>query len=326
MANSTNSISASNPLARNRRQRARQGSKRYHNAMGYLFVSPWLLAFLAFTLAPMVISLVLAFTDYDLLGDNLLKGDFDYVGTENFERMFNKDTRYEHSVWATTKYVFWSVPLRLSFALCVAMLLNTKRRGVYLYRAAFYAPSVVGGSVAVAVMWRQLFGSDGLVNAALDVFSIEGYTWLGDPRTALWTLILLAVWQFGSPMLIFLAGLKQIPESLYEAAAIDGANAIQQFTRVTLPLLTPIIFFNLIMQTIQAFKQFTQAYIVSGGRGSPLDTTLLYSLYLYQKAFNSFKMGYASAMAWVMLIVIALLTFLSFVLSKYWVYYETKED
>ena len=291
-----------------------------NNLAGYMFISPWLLGFILFTLIPISISFGLAFTDYNILGS-----DTSYVGFDNFERMTN-DIRYEHAVNATFKYVVLSVPLRLMFALAVAMLLNTKRRGVYLYRAAFYAPSVIGGSVAVAVMWRQLFGNEGVINGFLLLFGHEGYRWLGNPDTAIWAVIVLAVWQFGSPMLIFLAGLKQIPEEYYEAGSIDGANALQKFRRITLPLLTPIIFFNLVMQTISGFKQFTQAFIISYGDGRPLDTLLLYTLYLYQQAFNSFKMGYAAAMAWVMLLVIAVLTFISFRLSKYWVFYETKEN
>jgi len=296
--------------------------KKKDNVSGYLFISPWLFGFLLFTLVPMGISLGLAFTDYDLLSNEPLN----FVGLDNFNYMFNEDTRYVSSVKATFKYVAFSVPLRLAFALGIAMLLNTKRRGIYLYRAAFYAPSVVGGSVAIAVMWKQIFGYEGVVNGFLGVFSIDPRYWLGDPDTAIWTLILLAVWQFGSPMLIFLAGLKQIPEALYEAASIDGANAVQKFLRITIPMLTPIIFFNVIMQTIQAFKQFTQAYIISGGTGRPLDTTLFYTLYLYQKAFKNFDMGYASAMAWIMLVVIAVLTFVNFWFSRYWVFYETKDD
>jgi multiple sugar transport system permease protein len=299
-------------------RRARRRNFRQNDGVGYLFISPWLIGFMLFTAIPILMSLGLAFTDYDILGD------WDFIGLENFARMNGQDIRYERAVRATLRYVAFSVPLRLIFALGVAMLLNTKRKGVYLYRAAFYAPSVVGGSVAVAVMWRQLFGNDGVINGFLGMAGWEGRPWLGDPQTAIWTLILLAVWQFGSPMLIFLAGLKQIPEELYEAASIDGANAIQQFRRITLPLLTPIIFFNLVMQTIAGFKQFTQAFVITEGR--PLDTTLFYVLYLYQQAFQSYKMGYAAAMAWVMLIVVALLTFISFKLSSLWVFYETKED
>lgn len=289
----------------------------FNNLAGYLFISPWLLGFFLFALIPMGISLWLAFTDYDILGD------WKYVGLQNFERMFFKDVRYANSLEATFKYVFSSVPLRLAFALGVALLLNTKRRGVYWYRAAYYIPSIIGGSVAVAVMWRQIFGRQGFVNAIGEALGMPPVNWLGNPDTAIWTLILLAIWQFGSPMLVFLAGLRQIPGELYEAAAIDGASNIQKFFRITLPLLTPIIFFNLVMQTIAGFKVFTQAFIVTQGRGAPLDTTLFYSIYLYNRAFDAYQMGYAAAMAWVMLIIIAVLTAISFKLSSYWVYYET---
>lgn len=290
---------------------------RQSNLAGYVFISPWLVGFLLFTLVPMVISLGLAFTDYNILGGG------EFVGLQNFERMFFKDIRYASAVSSTFKYVFVSVPLRLVFALSIALLLNTKRRGVYWYRAAYYIPSVIGGSVAVAVMWRQIFGRQGFVNEIGTILGLPPVNWLGNPDTAIWTLILLAVWQFGSPMLIFLAGLRQIPQEMYEAASIDGANGRQKFFSITLPLLTPIIFFNLVMQTIAGFRVFTQAFIVSGGRGAPLDTTLFYSIYLYNRAFEVHQMGYAAAMAWVMLIIIAVLTAISFKLSSYWVYYET---
>ena len=197
----------------------------------------------------MLISLGLAFTNYDLLSK-----DYEYVGTENFDYMFNDDIRYDRSVAATTKYVVWAVPVALGVCTICRGLAQYKATRCVFVSCSFYAPSVVGGSVAVAVMWRQIFGNDGVVNEVLLLFSVEPYRWLGNPKTAIWTLIFLAVWQFGSPMLIFLAGLKQIPESLYEAASIDGANGLQKFYRITLPLLTPIIFFNLIMQTIPCFQ------------------------------------------------------------------------
>ncbi|MBZ0286985.1 MAG: sugar ABC transporter permease [Anaerolineae bacterium] len=288
-----------------------------HNLVGYLFISPWLIAFFLFTLIPILASLLLSFTDYNILGS------WKFVGVENFYRMFFEDRRFWRSVEATVTYVIFSVPLRLIFALGVAMLLNTSRRGIGFYRAAFYAPSIVGGSIAVAVMWRQIFGNDGLLNYVLGIAGLEGTNWLGRPETAIWTLILLAAWQFGSPMLIFLAGLKNIPSQLYESADIDGANGWQKFLRITLPMLTPIIFFNLIMQLISGFMVFTQAFIITGGR--PLDTTMFYALYIYRRAFETFEMGYASAMAWVMLLVIALLTAVVFRTSSYWVYYEADE-
>ena len=290
-----------------------------HNLVGYLFIAPWLITFFLFTLIPISVSLVLSFTDYNVLANH---GDF--IGLDNFQRMFFEDRRFWRSVNATVRYVIFSVPLRLVFALAVAMLLNTQRRGVGVYRAAFYAPSIIGGSIAVAVMWREIFGNVGLVNFILALLGVDGPNWLGRPETAIWTLIVLAAWQFGSPMLIFLAGLKNIPKQLYESAEIDGANALQRFLRITLPMLTPIIFFNLIMQLISGFMVFTQAFIITGGR--PLDTTLFYALYIYRRAFENNEMGYASAMAWVMLLVIAILTAIVFRSSSSWVHYESGEE
>lgn len=288
-----------------------------NNLVGYLFISPWLIAFFLFVLIPMIVSFGLSFTNYNVLGS------WQFTGLENFQRMFFEDRRYWRSVNATVQYVIFAVPLRLIFALAVAMLLNTKRRGVSFYRAAYYAPSVVGGSIAVAVMWRSIFSRDGLMNFLLAGLGIPATNWLGNPSTAIWTLILLAVWQFGSPMLIFLAGLKNIPEQLYEAADIDGANGWQKFWRITLPMLTPIIFFNLIMQIISGFMVFTQAFIITGG--APLDTTLFYALYVYQRAFVTYEMGYASAMSWVLLSFVAVMTAIVFRSSSYWVFYESAE-
>ena len=300
-----------------RGRRVRKKDFRQNNVMGYLFVSPWIIVFLLFTLVPMAISLWLAFTNYRGAGA------WEYVGLDNFHRMFFEDIRYARSLSATLKYVVLAVPLRLIVALGVAMLLNTKRNGVYWYRAAFYIPSVIGGSVAVAVMWRQIFGTDGLINAVGTSLGFAPVNWLGNPDTAIWTLVLLAIWQFGSPMLIFLAGLRQIPSEYHEAAAIDGATKWQRFWRITLPLLTPIIFFNVIMQLIAGFRVFTQAFVVTGG--APLDTTLFYSLYVFNRAFGQNQFGYAAAMAWVLLAIIAVLTFLNFRLSSRWVFYETTE-
>jgi multiple sugar transport system permease protein len=237
--------------------------------------------------------------------------------------MFFADPRFWKAVKATFNFVLIAVPLRLVFAMAVAMLLNTWRKGVSIYRAIYYAPSVVGGSVAVAVMWRQIFGSEGVVNALTATLGIPPTIWLGNPETAIWTLIILAVWQFGSPMLIFLAGLRQIPTELYEAADIDGAGAWSKFIEITLPMLSPVILFNLVMQTISGFMVFTQAFIVTNG--GPLDSTLFYALYLYTRAFSDFQMGYASAMAWALLLVVAFFTALVFKTSSAWVFYESKE-
>lgn len=287
---------------------------------GYLFILPWLFGFLVFTIFPMGMSFFLAFTRYDMLSSPT------WVGLQNFENMLLYDYQFRTALRVTFTYALTSVPLRLFFALFLAVLFVQNRRGVGIYRTIFYIPSVIGGSVAVAVMWRQLFGVNGALNSFLASLGwIERPTgWITNPNTALWTLVVLAVWQFGSPMLIFLAGLKQVPISLYEAAEIDGANGAQRFIRVTIPMLTPIIFFNFIMQTVSGFMMFTQAMIITDG--GPFDQTLLYVLYLFRKGFVDYSMGYASALAWVLLVIIAVITALIFKSSGRWVFYEAKGD
>ena len=295
-------------------QRLRQAWRR--NGAGYLFLLPWLAGFFLLTLGPTLASLYLAFTDFDLLTAPR------WTGLNNFIYMFNSDVRFWQALYVTFTYVLWSVPLKLIVALALAMVLDKGIRGVGVYRALFYLPSLLGASVAIAVLWRQLFDRDGIVNQFLWLLGYQGEAWLNHPDYALYTLVILAVWQFGSPMVIFLAGLRQIPKDLYEAAAMDGAGKARRFFRITLPLLAPVIFFNLVLQTIEAFKAFTQAFIVSGGTGGPIDATLFYTLYLYQEAFANFRMGYAAALAWVLLVIIGIFTALSFLSSKYWVYYE----
>ncbi|HEY0734019.1 MAG TPA: sugar ABC transporter permease [Herpetosiphonaceae bacterium] len=292
--------------------------RRYNNMMGYVFISPWLIGFFIFTFLPIIVSFGLAFTSYDILSSPR------WIGLANFQQMWT-DRRYWNAVRATFLYVFTSVPLRLIFALAVAMLMNGAYRLVGLYRAVYYVPSLVGGSVAVAVMWRQLFGQDGAINLGLGLLGVDGPNWLGNPRTVLIPIIILAVWQFGSPMLIFLAGLKQIPQELYEAASIDGAGGWKQFRSITLPMLSPVIFFNLVMQLISGFLVFTQGLIIAPG-GGPLQRALFYSVYLYEKGFAQSQMGYASAMAWVLLLIIACFTVLVFKTSDNWVFYDSKED
>lgn len=292
-----------------------------NHVVGYLFSAPFILGFLVFIVYPVFSSLYYSFTDY-----NLLEAP-NWVGFDNYKAIFTDDDKFKKSVSVTFNYVFASVPLRLAFALGVAMLLNKAISGIGLYRSAYYLPSLIGGSVAVSILWSQVFGDKGLLNSALGLVGVETDTsWIGNPSTAIWTLIALSVWQFGSSMLIFLAGLKNIPKDYYEAASVDGANAVRKFFKITLPLLSPIILFNLIMQTISAFMTFTPAYIISRGEGGPLDNTLLYSLYLYKRAFEFYQMGYASAMAWIALIVIAVVTLLIFQTSRYWVHYESKGE
>jgi len=287
------------------------------NGPGYMFLLPWLIGFFGLTLGPTLASLYLSFTNYDLLTAPR------WSGLENYDYAFNHDRRLRNAVTVTFTYVLWSVPLKLIVALLLAMVLDRSVRGVGFYRATFYLPSLLGASVAIAVLWRQIFGAEGLVNQLLMLlFGFDGPAWVAHPDYALSTLIVLAIWQLGSPMIIFLAGLRQVPQDLYEAASMDGASGWRQFRKITLPLLAPVIFFNLVLQTIEAFKAFTQAYIVSGGQGGPIDSTLFYSLYLYIEAFANFRMGYASALAWLLLIIIAIFTAIAFGTSKYWVYYE----
>lgn len=291
-----------------------------NNGAGYLFLTPWLIGFFGLTLGPALASLYLSFTDYDLLTPPR------WSGLDNYEYAFTRDARLWKSVSVTFGYVLWSVPLKLTVALLLAMALDRAVRGAAVYRAVFYLPSLLGGSVAIAVLWRQIFGTSGLVNQLSElVLGYAGPSWVSHPDFALWTLIVLAIWQFGSPMIIFLAGLRQIPQDLYEASQMDGAGPLRRFFRITLPLLAPVIFFNLVLQTIEAFKAFTQAFIVSGGQGWPADSTLFYSLYLYLEAFANFRMGYASALAWLLLVVIGIFTALAFLSARYWVYYEDKD-
>lgn len=300
------------PLSRQQHQRRRE------NATAYLFLAPWFLGLVLITIGPILASLYLSFTDYPLLSPP------EWIGFDNFERMFN-DRRFLQSLRVTFTYVLVSVPLQLWFALLLAIVLDKGIRGLAVYRAIYYLPSLLGSSVAVAILWRQIFGTRGLVNQMLGAIGVESTTgWVSHPDHALWTLILLNVWTFGSPMVIFLAGLRQIPRELYEAAAVDGAGPVRRFVKITLPLLTPIIFFNLVLQTINGFQSFTQSFIVSNGRGGPADSTLFYSLYLYQRGFGNFEMGYASAMAWILLMIIATITAFNFLAARHWVFYGDK--
>ncbi|MGO4705984.1 carbohydrate ABC transporter permease [Microvirga sp. 2MCAF38] len=283
----------------------------------YGFLVPWLVGFFALTLGPAVSSLYLSFTDYDLV-------DAPYwIGIGNYVRIASDDPRFWKAMQVTFTFVVLAMPLKLTFALTVAVALNKGLKGLSFFRAIFYLPSLLGASVAIALLWRQIFAGDGLLNRLLaHLIGYDGPSWISTPGTALYTLVLLAVWQFGSPMIIFLAGLRQIPKDMYEAASIDGASAGRQFFKITLPLLTPVIFFNAVIQTIDAFKAFTSAFVISNGSGGPIDSTLFYTLYLYQEAFVNFRIGYASALAWVLVVIICVFTALAFFSARFWVHYD----
>lgn len=295
-----------------------QSKGKKQNKAAYAFLLPWFIGLGLVTIGPMVASFILSFTRCNLLSPPR------FTGFDNYIKML-EDERLHTSLEVTFTYVFVSVPIQLAVALFLALVLDRGMRGLAFYRSAFYLPSLLGSSVAIALLWRQIFGVDGLVNVVLGWFGIEGQGWISNPDTALGTLMILNVWTFGSPMVIFLAGLRQIPTMYYEAASVDGASRMQQLFKITIPMLTPIIFFNLVLQIIGAFQSFTQAYIVSGGSGGPVDSTLFYTLYLYNRGFANLQMGYASAMAWVLLLIVAALTALAFWTSKYWVFYDDQD-
>ena len=281
--------------------------------VGILYILPWILGILLLKLFPFGLSLFLSFTSYDLMSPP------QFIGISNYVEMF-KDELFIKALVNTLKYVIITVPLKLAFALFVASLLNFKIKGVGFFRTAYYLPSILGGSVAISVLWRFLFADNGFVNMLLKILHIPTISWMGDQKYALLTIGLLSVWQFGSSMVIFLAALKNIPNTLYEAARIDGASKVRMFFSITFPLLTPVIFFNFIMQMLNAFQEFNAPYIVT--KGGPLNSTYLYSLLIYDNSFKYFNMGYASALAWFFFIIIMLCTAIVFKTQKYWVYYE----
>ncbi|WFE26360.1 sugar ABC transporter permease [Solwaraspora sp. WMMD791] len=307
-----------------RRGSAPGASRRHGEGLaGYVFLTPWLLGLMAITAFPMLFSLYLSFTNYDILSS----WEFvEWVGLQNYWDLFVNDQTFRHSVWVTLLFAFVAVPLKLAAALGVALLLNRESRGVGLFRSLFYLPSLLGGSVALALIWRAMFSGDGAFNDFLALFGITGRPWVNDPAWALETLMVLAIWQFGAPMVIFLAGLKQVPTELYEAASVDGAGKVRQFFNVTLPMLSPVIFFNLVLETINGFQGFTAAFVISNGTGGPVDSTMLYTLYLYEKGFTEFQMGYASALAWIFLIAIGLITVLFFSTGRFWVHYSDGDN
>ena len=286
------------------------------NTVGYIFSLPFIIGFLAFTLIPIAVSMYYSVTDYKL-GQTPA-----FIGIKNYLELL-KDERFINSVKVTLIYVVTSVPTKLIFALFVAYLLTQGRRGVTFYRSLYYVPSLIGGSIAVALVWKTIFSRKGLSNTSLASLGLQKLSWLGDPKLSMGILVLMSAWQFGSSMIIFAAGLKEIPGSYYEAAEIDGANKWQRFLSITLPCLSPIILYNLVMQTITAFMAFTQAFVIT--QGGPNDATNFYALYVYNHAFKWSNMGYASAMSWLMLVLISVITLILFKSSKFWVFSEADQ-
>lgn len=292
-----------------------QAFKRKDNIAGFVLLAPWLFGFLLMWLIPMLISIYYSMTDFNLL--NIPK----FIGLQNYIRVFTQDKTFIQAMTVTFTYVVLLVPLRLAFALWVAMILNQKRKFLGLYRTLYYVPSIVGGSIAVSIVWKQIFGNEGVAMTLLRLFGIQQkMSFLGNPKTALGVIVLMGVWQFGSSMLIFLSALKQIPNSLYESAKVDGATKRQTFWRITLPMLTPTIFFNLIMQIVNGFRVFTESYVITNG--GPMNSTLSYVLYLYQRAFKYFDMGYSCALAWILVVIIGFFTAILFKTQDNWVHYD----
>ena len=300
--------------ARQDLRRRRGLSKLEQGYMGFILILPWLIGFCIFKLYPFVSSLVYSFTDYDLF-----KGVQNVVGFQNYIDAFTKPKNVK-ALQVTFTYAFMTVPLKLIFALFIAYILNFKLKGVGLFRTAYYVPSILGGSVAIAVLWKALFKNDGVINTIMAMLGFESINFLADKNWALFIICLLRVWQFGSAMVLFLAALKGVPEDLYEAASIDGATKGRQFISITIPLISPVIFYNLVTQLVQAFQEFNGPYIITNG--GPRNATTLISVIVYNTAFKDYKVGMSSAMAWVMFVIVMVLTVIAFVSQKKWVYYS----
>lgn len=295
---------------------ARIKARRYprNYKWGILFITPWIIGFFGLQLYPLLQSLYYSFTDFSILSDGK------WIGIQNYVELFTKDRYFWKSFILTIKYAITTVPIKLIFALFIAMLLNMKLKGINVFRTVYYLPSIMGGSVAVSILWKFMFMKEGIVNRFLGILRIPAIDWLGVPDTALFTISLLVVWQFGSSMVLFLAGLKNVPQELYEAASVDGASKIRQFFNITLPMISPMILFNFMMQTINALQEFTAVSVITNG--GPNHGTYLLGLKIYEDAFSTLKMGYASATSWILFLVVLVVTGLLFKSSDAWVFYN----
>jgi oligogalacturonide transport system permease protein len=286
--------------------------------LGFLYVMPFVLGVLLFKLFPFAMSFALSFTQYDLIDPPT------FIGLDNYRELANEDPLFRKSLGVTLLFAVLAVPMRVGFALLIAHVLNFKLRGINFFRAAFYLPSILGGSIAVAVLWRFIFSKTGLVNLMLIKLGMTPIAWLADEHYSMWTVVLLFTWQFGSAMVIFLAALQNVPMSLYEAARCDGANRWQQFWRITVPLITPVIFFNMIMQMVHAFQEFNGPYMIT--EGGPLSSTYVLALYIYDQSFRFFNLGYGAALSWVLFALVGGLSLISFWSSRYWVFYAGEKE
>ena len=284
----------------------------------FIYILPWVIGLVLLQLYPFITSLYYSFTDYTIGAAP------NWLGLSNYIKLFTIDTEFWNSLKVTLLYTIYTVPGKLIMALAIAMFLNRDIKGINLIRTIFYIPSLFGGSVAIAILWKLMFLDNGVINAMLAALHLPVIQWLGDPKVALKTICMLEIWQFGSSMVMFLAALKQVPSSLYEAARIDGASKVRIFFKITVPQITPIIFFNMIMQIIQALQNFTSAFVIT--EGGPLKSTYVLGMKLYNEGFSYFKMGYASAISWVIFLVIMIITMALFKSSSGWVFYEDQGD
>ncbi|MDH4389598.1 MAG: sugar ABC transporter permease [Fimbriimonas sp.] len=289
--------------------------KARENLTGYLFISPWLIGFLVFTLWPFLRSFYLSFCNYNIVQPPK------FIGLANYQMMLFNDELFYKSLWVTLRYALVAVPLTLFVGVALALLLNLNVKGIAVFRTIFYLPSIVPTVAMTSIFMWILNPQVGMVNRILALAGVTGPAWLSDPVWTPWTLIFMAVWAAGGSMVIYLAGLKDIPQYLYEAATLDGAGAFRKMRMITLPMLSPVIFFNLVMSVIGTFQYFTQAFVISNGSGGPEDSTLFYALYMFKRCWKYMDMGYGSAMAWVLFIIVMISTGLIFRTQKRWVHY-----
>ena len=282
--------------------------------VGYLYILPWILGFMFFQLLPFARSMLYSFTNMKV------SGNASFIGLSNYIRAFTKDSLFLHALEITGHYLLMALPAKIIFALLVAVILNMRIKGIGLFRTLYYLPSILGGSVAISALWRVMFAPTGVINNILNTIGITGASWLGDPRYALGTLSVIDVWQFGSSMVLFLAALKQVPSELYDAASVDGAGRVRQFFNITLPMISPVLFFNIIMQTINMLQNFTSSFVVT--KGGPMRSTYVIAMKLYEDAFTNYNMGYACAESWIMFSAIMIFTIVYFRSSRLWVYYS----
>ena len=285
---------------------------------GLVYIAPWIIGFLVFQLYPFIYSFILSFTDKSMAART------DFIGLDNYIYMFTRDRDFFRVCTVTLKYVLVAVPGRVLFALIIALLMNVEMKGINVFRTVYYLPSIFGSSVAISVVWRFLFQNSGMINSSLSALGLSPVQWLGNPNVALWTISIIPIWQFGSSMVLFLAALKNVPQDLYEAATIDGCGKAHAFWKITLPMISPILLFNLIMQSVSCFQEFSTAFVLTNG--GPNRATFLYGIKLYREAFTDFRMGYSSALSWVLFFAILVITGILRFTSRYWVYYSDGRD